>query len=60
MGCGGSEGADVCVPVQDPEDHEDMPYQDFSDIVPDLSIGVVLFSFQMRRASSLSLSYTSC
>lgn len=50
----------MCVPVQDPEDHEDMPYQDFSDIVPDLSIGVVLFSFQMRRASSLSLSYTSC
>lgn len=48
-----AEGADShCVRVQDPEDHEDMPYQDFSDIIPDQSIGVVLFSFQMRRTSS--------
>lgn len=33
---------------QDPEDDVLLPPQDFSTIVPDPSIGIVLFSFQMR------------
>lgn len=33
---------------QDPEDDVLLPPQDFSSIVPDPSIGIVLFSFQMR------------
>lgn len=28
-----------------------LPYQDFSSILPDPSIGVVLFSFNMHRSS---------
>lgn len=42
----------VCVA---PEDDVLMPHQDFTSILPDPTIGVVLFSFQMHR-SSLTLS----